>query len=96
MGAVKRFDPSRIQALSDDMARANADIGAVLEALDREAQSLRAGWSGEASAAYDRAHAQWTARLREMNRILALSSRSAGNAATRYGEAKRKIEERWA
>ncbi|WP_314424872.1 WXG100 family type VII secretion target [uncultured Microbacterium sp.] len=96
MSPVKSYDPGRIRGVAAAVGEANRSIAEALDALDAEVSTLRAAWSGEASDAYDAAQAQWSARLTEMNRILALASGAAANSAERYARGRSKIEARWA
>lgn len=96
MSPVKSYDPGRIRGAAAAVHDANSGIADALDALDAEVSTLRAAWSGEASDAYDLAQAQWSARLAEMNRILALAAAAAANSAERYAQGRSKIEARWA
>lgn len=93
--AVKKFSPERIQSVAGSVSAANTAIATELETLDERVRVLRAGWSGEASDAYDKAHREWTARLTAMNKILASASNAASKSSERYAAGRVKIEERW-
>ena len=59
----------RHDAISDTVARLALTVRRfedALDGLDAEATLLRSSWSGEAHAAYDRAHHDWDTPIRGM------------------------------
>lgn len=81
--------------MASTIGDANRSIAQALDAFDQQARVLRSQWSGAASDAYDTAHREWTARLEEMNRILALADAAVASSADRYASGHQKIKERW-
>lgn len=68
----------RHDAVSDTVARLALTLRQfedALDALDAEAARLRSSWSGEAQAAYDRAHHDWDTAIRRMKAALAEANR---------------------
>ncbi|AVL97271.1 WXG100 family type VII secretion target [Microbacterium paraoxydans] len=68
----------RHDAISDTVARLALTVRQFqerLDALDAEAARLRSSWSGEAQAAYDRAHHDWDTAIRRMKAALAEANR---------------------
>lgn len=95
MSPVKKYDPEQIEKLTSSLGDANKEIARILETLDNFVVNLRSQWSGEASDAYDAAHARWTTQLAEMNRILDKANNASANSARRYARARAKIAARW-
>lgn len=95
MPPIKSYDPSRLQATAVALTQASSGIADELDRLDAEVETLRASWDGEAALAYSTAQAQWTARLTEMNRILALAVRAMSSTAERQSQTRAKISARW-
>ncbi|MCT1394912.1 WXG100 family type VII secretion target [Microbacterium sp. p3-SID338] len=68
----------RHDAVSDTVARLALTVRQFqeqLDTLDAEAARLRSLWSGEAQAAYDRAHHDWGTAIRRMKAALAEANR---------------------
>lgn len=96
MSPVKSYDPGRIRGAVTAIEEANRGIADALDVLDTKVTTLRAAWTGEASDAYDAAQVEWTARLAEMNKILAQAAVAGANSADRYARGRNKLRERWA
>jgi WXG100 family type VII secretion target len=68
----------RHDAIADTVARLALTVRQfedALDALDAEVTLLRSSWSGEAQAAYDRAHHDWDTAIRGMKAALAEANR---------------------
>ena len=82
-------------ALVEKLRSAVRDIEQELSTLDEEAARLRSSWTGEASAAYDRAHADWTRSLSALNAALDRSASAAENAVGRHLAARAEVAKLW-
>jgi len=84
-----------IDASAQQLRHAQAAIEHELEQLADAAGLLRDQWSGDAQAAFDRAHAQWQKETTAMTAILeqAISALLAANAAA--GDAERAAAALW-
>jgi WXG100 family type VII secretion target len=63
-------DHTRMQQTADDLMAIVTAIDARMQALDRELAPLRAGWVGDAHAAYVTAKTRWDMAIAEMRSIL--------------------------
>lgn len=95
MPPIKSYDPARLQATASALNDANSGIADELDRLSVQVETLRSTWDGEASLAYSTAQAQWTARLTEMSRILALAVTAMSKTAERQSQARAKISALW-
>jgi len=84
-----------MSALIDALRDAIQGIEAILRELDSKVSELRGGWSGEASEAYNRAQARWTAQLDEMNGLLARHRNDTIAGAELFKDAVAKNREIW-
>lgn len=82
-------------ALVEKLRSAVRDIETELSTLDEQAARLRSSWTGEASAAYDRAHAEWTTSLSALNAALDRSASAAENAVNRHLAARAEVADLW-
>lgn len=67
------------------------DLEEIVAVFEKEVETLRSLWSGEASDAYDLAQSKWSANLQEMHRILGGYRASVLDADTNYRETSRII-----
>lgn len=81
-----------LMQLRESLARSSQTIGQILTDLDERVATLRSGWSGEASDAYDRAQREWTASLNELGAILQDYSDRVVEIDARYREATNTIK----
>jgi WXG100 family type VII secretion target len=81
--------------LVDRLTAGVAEIQRVLDTLEHEVSTLRGGWSGEASDAYERAQRAWTAQLHELHVYLAQHRDSAAHAQDVFATAKKRNEQIW-
>jgi len=63
-------DSDRLDDFTTRFAASIEQIDAALDTLEAQAGRLRGAWEGEAADAYDRAHRQWDASIREMQGIV--------------------------
>jgi WXG100 family type VII secretion target len=82
-------------ALVEKLRSAVQAIETELSTLDAEAARLRSSWSGEAAAAYDRAHADWTRALAALNVALDRSATAAQGAVDRHLAARAEVAALW-
>jgi WXG100 family type VII secretion target len=81
--------------LVDVLRSAEGKIRAELVALDLEAARLRTGWTGEASAAYERAYAEWSRSLAELRRILDSAAGASERAVDNHMKARMEVTSLW-
>ena len=79
---------------ADIRTRAN-NIESRLGQLDGDLAPLRADWTGDASEQYQRAKAEWTAAINDMQALLADVGRSVDESNTAYQNADRTNASRW-
>jgi WXG100 family type VII secretion target len=78
-------------ALVEKLRSAVQSIETELSTLDAEAVRLRSSWSGEAAAAYDRAHADWTRSLVALHAALDRAATGAQSAVDRHLAARAEV-----
>lgn len=69
MERVLRVDSDQLDELTAQMDDAVDTIEDILDLLEARVQNLRGAWSGDAAAAYERAHRDWDGSVRELDRI---------------------------
>jgi WXG100 family type VII secretion target len=84
-----------MSGLIDTLGSGVQGLARVLDELDAEVSTLRAGWSGEASDAYDRAQRQWTSQLQEFTHYLQHHREQAARAQDLFADAKKRNEQIW-
>lgn len=82
---------SSLETLERQLKRSSTAIAEELTRLDEQVVVLKGQWTGEAAAAYDVAHAKWTAQMAEMNSLLARISSAVGTARAVYSAAEREF-----
>ena len=74
---------------------ANSNIAAALAALDSEVAKLRGAWTGAASDAYDRAHAEWVSAIDAMNQVLDHTRSTTAQITDRHRAAEKDVTGIW-
>ena len=82
---------SLIGAMSDATKR----IGATLATLDGDVAVLRAGFTGAASDAYDKAHREWLATLESMQTALGDYTSAVQSSAEIFDQSERSGQKLW-
>jgi WXG100 family type VII secretion target len=88
-----KFDS--IDAMAQRLRTAYGEIEKLLAALDARANTLRAGWSGQASDAYADAQARWLASMRELSGVLDAAQAEADRAQQRFRQTEQRNAARW-
>ncbi len=81
-------------AAADIGARAGS-IRSRLDQLDGELAPLRADWTGAASESYQRAKAEWTAAITDMQALLAEVGAKVSQSNADYQAAESQNQARW-
>lgn len=89
------LDPSAANESIQYLSTAITGIEDELARLDREVAALHSQWSGEAQASYERAQAQWRARLGALRAIAASLTTQAGAAVTTLNSTERAVKGLW-
>lgn len=71
MTGTTRVSPAEVMTLSEDIKAKSGQIEGFLGDLDRKVSALKGNWDGEAKVAYEKAQADWTTQITEMNGLLA-------------------------
>lgn len=77
----------QVVGLSSQIRTGATGIRSELETLESKVAQLRAGWSGEAQAAYDAAQRSWTSSLTELQQLLEKIASSTEQIAHGYTSA---------
>ena len=77
------------------LASANGEIAATLQNLDDTVAKLRGEWTGAASDAYDRAHADWLAATAAMNQVLDHARSTTSEVSDRHRTAENAVKAIW-
>ncbi|MCW2779181.1 MAG: hypothetical protein JWN17_2906 [Frankiales bacterium] len=81
-------------AAADIRSRANA-LQSRLDRLDQDLAPLRADWTGDASASYQTAKAQWTAAITDMQQLLSDVGHAVETSNSEYQGADKANANRW-
>jgi WXG100 family type VII secretion target len=95
MAADLTVEFESVESLAETLAAAAGRISEILSTLGAEVSSLRSQWTGDASDAYDSAHASWTKDLTQMTAMLDEVSAAVGTAHNRYRTAETGNVQRW-
>lgn len=95
MTASLKTDDGGLSSLISLLQEANAGIEQALATLDQRSSALSGAWTGDAAAAYSSAHAQWSAELASMNRLLDDARSAVRRAADRYAHAEAAVAAGW-
>lgn len=95
MSVEYRMQLGGIGTVVSELRSAVRSIEGELATLDEEAARLRSSWTGEASAAYDRAHADWTRSLAALNGALDRAASAAESAVSRHLDARSEVARLW-
>ncbi|MDQ1111890.1 WXG100 family type VII secretion target [Microbacterium testaceum] len=90
------FDSDRHESLLVSLRAATNAIGAELDALERQATTLRSSWSGEARDAYDEAQDAWSACRRVFYGVLSGTDIVAASAGDSLRRAEQAVRSLWA
>lgn len=66
----QRVQFESLEQLEQSLRSASGEMLETLAALDSEVSTLRGQWTGEASDAYDVAHAEWTHQMDGVSKFL--------------------------
>lgn len=89
------FDSNRHEALLVSLRAATNAIGAELDALERQAVTLRSSWSGEARDAYDDAQNAWSACMQVFHGVLSDTNIVAASAGESLRQAEQAVTSLW-
>jgi WXG100 family type VII secretion target len=88
-------DAGAIDDVAGELQRATARVSEALAVFDDHTATLRAGWSGEAADAYDRARTEWRASIDTANAVLQEGSALMATAAEAFATAEASNTARW-
>lgn len=89
----------RVESMRDltvSLERSVQSIEAELDRLEKRVGELRGSWSGEATEAFTKAHAQWEVSVRRMHAILDRASVVQGATLDRHLETRSEVAALWA
>jgi WXG100 family type VII secretion target len=86
---------SQMEQLSQLLADATTGIDGVLTQLEERVAEVSGDWTGEASDAYQKAHAEWDASLKEMRRMLSRTQATHVAVTERYQLARANVSKLW-
>jgi len=89
------IDFARMDQLQEIIGDANNSISASLDHLDDQVRTLKGEWSGEASEAYESAHAKWLKTISDMNSILSRIHSATGSITALHRSAERDVKQLW-
>ena len=94
-GPIK-VDFASLDALVDRLATRTDEIEKVLATLESDVRLLRGQWTGAASNAYDRAHAEWSIELAAMNDVMRKLAKAVSLANSDYRDTESRAAKAWA
>ncbi|MCI2956747.1 WXG100 family type VII secretion target [Agromyces atrinae] len=90
---VRRF--GQLDGLVTLLDTSHTDIRTALDELDARVSELRGSWTGDATDAYARAHAEWEEALAELGDVLADAARVIQTTAERGRRTEERIAAKW-
>lgn len=85
----------QIEGFAVELRTTTEEVARILAAFDDDTRALRAGWTGAASDAYDRARADWRERIDRAEAVLAQATTQVAAASTAFADTERTNTARW-
>ena len=95
MGDQISMEFSRMDDLAGALAASTSAISGVLTRLEQQAAGLQGQWTGAASAAYQKAHAEWSVSFAEMNRVLSEVHNASVSINERHRAGEQEVSNLW-
>lgn len=92
---VLTFDTAQIREIGHQLEIAAGGIDRELMRLELDILTLKESWSGDAQEAYTRAQAEWSLRMRTLQKIVSAAANLCEFAADTYEDTEGSIEKQF-